>query len=69
VLVGRLQMDWTEHPQGQRASQVCLIQVNASRVDLEYRALYQDFEDGTGANKFAYDVRTHGPVLGIVIRF
>ncbi len=34
-----------------------------------YRALYQDFEDGSGANKFAYDVTTHGPILGMVIRF
>lgn len=33
-----------------------------------YRALYQDFEDGSGANKFAYDVTTQGPVLGMVIR-
>ena len=34
-----------------------------------YRVLDQDFEDGSGANKFAYDVTTHGPVLGMVIRF
>ena len=29
-----------------------------------YRVLDQDFEDGSGANKFAYDVTTHGPILG-----
>ena len=34
-----------------------------------YRALDQDFEDGSGANKFAYDVTTHGPVFGLAIRF
>ena len=34
-----------------------------------YRVLDQDFEDGSGANKFAYDMTTHGPVLGMVIRF
>ncbi len=34
-----------------------------------YRALYQDYEDGSGANKFAYDVTQHGPILGMVIRF
>jgi hypothetical protein len=34
-----------------------------------YRVLDQDFEDGSGANKFAYDVTTHGPILGMVIRF
>ncbi len=33
------------------------------------RALHQDFEDGSDANKFAYDVTTHGPVLRMVIRF
>ncbi len=34
-----------------------------------YRALYQDYENGRGANKFAYDATTHGPVLGIGYRF
>ncbi len=34
-----------------------------------YRVLVQDFEDGSGANRFAYDVTTHGPILGMVIRF
>ena len=30
-----------------------------------YRVLYQDFEDGNGANKFACDVITHGPIIGL----
>ena len=34
-----------------------------------YRALYQDFEDGSGASKFAWDMTLHGPVLGLNIRF
>jgi hypothetical protein len=34
-----------------------------------YRALYQDYESGSGANKFAYDATTHGPLLGIAYRF
>ena len=34
-----------------------------------YRALYQDFEDGSGANTFAYDVTTHGLILGLAIPF
>ena len=34
-----------------------------------YRALYQDYESGSGANKFAYDGTTHGPVLGVEYRF
>jgi hypothetical protein len=34
-----------------------------------YRALYQDYESGSGANKFAYDATTHGPLLGVGYRF
>jgi len=34
-----------------------------------YRALYQDYESGSGANKFAYDATTHGPLLGVAYRF
>jgi hypothetical protein len=34
-----------------------------------YRALYQDYENGHGATKFAYDATTHGPVLGVSYRF
>lgn len=34
-----------------------------------YRALYQDYETGSGASKFAYDATTHGPLLGLGYRF
>jgi hypothetical protein len=34
-----------------------------------YRALYQDYENGRGADKFAYDATTHGPLLGVGYRF
>jgi len=34
-----------------------------------YRALYQDYESGSGTNKFAYDATTHGPLLGLAYRF
>jgi len=34
-----------------------------------YRALYQDYESGRGATKFAYDATTHGPLLGVAYRF
>ncbi len=30
-----------------------------------YRALYQDYETGSGSNEFKYDVTTHGPLLGL----
>jgi len=34
-----------------------------------YRALYQDYKSGSGANEFAYDATTHGPLLGLAYRF
>ncbi len=34
-----------------------------------YRALYQDYETGSGADKFKYDITTHGPILGLTYRF
>jgi hypothetical protein len=34
-----------------------------------YRVLYTDYDSGAGANLFAYDVLTMGPVLGAVIEF
>jgi hypothetical protein len=34
-----------------------------------YRAWHQDYTDGSGANKFEWDVTVHGPVLGLGIEF
>ena len=34
-----------------------------------YRALGQDFDTGSGANKFKWDVTMHGPIIGLVTRF
>jgi hypothetical protein len=34
-----------------------------------YRILYTDYDSGTGAELFAYDVLTMGPVIGAVIGF
>jgi hypothetical protein len=34
-----------------------------------YRAMYQDYTDGSGINKFEWDVTLHGPILGLAIRF
>ena len=36
---------------------------------LGYRVLYVEYEQGSGLNKYAYDVLTHGPILGLNIRF
>jgi hypothetical protein len=30
-----------------------------------YRSLYQDFEDGSGTDRFQLDVTIHGPILGL----
>jgi hypothetical protein len=30
-----------------------------------YRALYQNYEDGNGNDRFHYDVITHGPIVGV----
>lgn len=40
-----------------------------ARVVGGYRALHQDFEDGSGRNKFEWDMTMHGPVLGMTVRF
>jgi len=40
-----------------------------ARVFAGYRALSQDYTDGSGNNKFEWDVTLHGPILGLGIRF
>lgn len=34
-----------------------------------YRALYQDYSEGSGTDRFRWDTTMHGPVLGLTIRF
>ena len=41
----------------------------AVSLDVGYRVLDIDYEQGSGANLFTFDVRMHGPVLGAVFRF
>ena len=36
---------------------------------LGYRALYQDYEDGSGPEKFAFDATIHGPAAGVTINW
>lgn len=38
-------------------------------LELGYRWLSQDFEDGSGANAFVYDITTGGPFLGLTFKF
>jgi len=42
---------------------------NNARVLAGYRALSQDYTDGSGRNKFKWDVTLHGPILGLDIGF
>jgi hypothetical protein len=39
------------------------------KLAIGYRALLQDYESGSGPNKFAYNATTHGPILGLEYRF
>jgi hypothetical protein len=34
-----------------------------------YKALYVDYVQGAGANRYAFDMLQHGPVLGLSVRF
>ena len=34
-----------------------------------YRVLYQDYENGNGSDKFAYEIYTYGPILGLKVVF
>jgi len=40
-----------------------------ARVLAGYRALFQDYTDGSGNDKFKWDVTLYGPILGLVIGF
>ena len=42
---------------------------NDATLLVGYRVLYQDFEDGSGANRFAYDMTTHVPIFGMDVHF
>jgi len=36
---------------------------------LGYRALSVDYEKGSGANRYVYDILQHGPIMGITAKF
>jgi hypothetical protein len=46
-----------------------LLGENNAKVLAGYRALYQDYKDGSGRNEFKWDMTLHGPVLGLSIGF
>jgi len=41
----------------------------SAQLAFGYRAIYTDYDKGEGANRFAYDVLTHGPVVGVALDF
>lgn len=44
------------------------ISTNAT-IDVGYQIVYMDYESGSGADRFVYDVLTDGPVIGVSFRF
>jgi hypothetical protein len=40
-----------------------------STAFLGYRAIGQDYSEGSGANEFTWDVVQHGPIIGLSMRF
>jgi hypothetical protein len=42
---------------------------NDSRFLFGYRALSQDYDTGSGANKFEWDITLHGPIFALAIEF
>jgi hypothetical protein len=46
-----------------------IFQASDSRLLLGYRALSQDYKNGSGDDKFEWDVIAHGPMAGLAITF
>ncbi len=42
---------------------------DACSVQAGYRLVYTDYDTGSGANRFKYDMLTYGPQVGLTIRF
>ena len=47
----------------------CLLGNDDVRFLFGYKALYQDYEEGSGRDKFEFDVTMHGPILGLSVPF
>ena len=41
----------------------------AQDIVLGYRALYDDYDDGTGNNRFVFDAWMYGPIIGLNFNF
>jgi hypothetical protein len=42
---------------------------NNVRFTAGYRAIYQDYSEGSGSDRFEWEVTLHGPIVGLVIGF
>lgn len=42
---------------------------NNARFAAGYRAIYQDYSDGSGSDRFEWEVTLHGPILGLAVQF
>jgi hypothetical protein len=47
----------------------CVTQHVAWSAVIGYRALYVDYEQGSGLTRYEYDMLQHGPILGVSLRF
>ena len=62
---------------GARGDECVLIEDNARNLrpakalgmTMGFQAIYADYEDGSGRDRFRYDVTSAGPVLGLILRF
>ena len=60
--------DFTWHALGMLGYRFGLFGAQATALG-GYRALYQDFHSGSGANEFRWDVTIHGPILALNFEF
>jgi hypothetical protein len=61
--------DFTWHVDGLIGYRFGLFGEDNAQIFGGYRALYQDYTDGRGSDKFEWDVIMHGPILGLSISF
>lgn len=61
--------DFTWHSAALVGYRLSLFADNDSRFLVGYRALHQDYETGSGANKFEWDTTLHGPTVALGIQF
>lgn len=61
--------DFTWQAAGYVGYRFAIFSPDDSNLLVGYRALYQDYTKGSGANKFQWDVTAYGPMAGLAVRF